>query len=157
MSIDPKSVYDSSEGLFGYHIRLAIEISTIMRAPASIVNISSMYGKVAPNPSVYESLDNVNPLLYGAMKAALIQATKYLSSQMSMKGIRVNSVSFGAFPSKEVQIKMPKFIKSLSNQTHLGRIGKPEEASGIINFLLSNESSYITGADIPVDGGWTAW
>ena len=54
-----------------------------------------MYGKVAPNPSVYESLDNVI-LYYGAMKAALIQA-KYLSSQMSMKGIRVNSVSFGAF------------------------------------------------------------
>ena len=116
-----------------------------------------MYGKVAPNPSLYESLDNVNPLLYGAMKAALIQASRYLSTQMARKGIRVNSVSFGAFPSEEVRLKMPKFIKLLSKQTHLGRIGKPEEASGIINFLLSNESSYITGADIPVDGGWTAW
>lgn len=157
MSIDPKSVYNSSEGLFGYHIRLAIEISRLMRTPASIVNVSSMYGKVAPNPSLYESLDEVNPLLYGAMKAAVIQASRYLSSQMAIKGIRVNSVSFGAFPSEEVQLKMPKFVKLLSKQTHLGRIGKPEEAAGIINFLLSNDSSYITGADIPVDGGWTAW
>ena len=157
ISIDTKSVYNSSEGLFGYHIRLAIEISRIMRVPSSIVNVTSIYGKVAPNPNLYDSLDNVNPLLYGAMKAALIQASKYLSSQMAIKGIRVNSVSFGAFPSEEVQIKSPEFINSLAKQTHIGRIGKPEEASGIINFLLSDESSYITGSDISVDGGWTAW
>ena len=156
-SIDKNSVHNAAEGLFGYHIRLATKLSDQMKTSGSIVNISSMYGKVAPKPDNYTETNNLNPILYGTMKAALIQASKYLSSQLGIKGIRVNSVSYGPFPSKENQKKDPQFIEKLSTNTHLRRVGKSEEAGGIVNFLLSNEASFITGADISVDGGWTAW
>ena len=99
----------------------------------------------------------MNPLLYGCMKAALIQSSKYLSSILSESNIRVNSVSFGPFPSEKTINENQLFIKELSKKTHLKRIGKAKESVGIIKFLLSEESSFITGADIPVDGGWTAW
>ena len=154
--IDRESVALSAEGIFAYHIRFAIDLSSIMQNPSSIINISSMYGKVAPNHNLYDDVE-VNPLLYGSMKAALIQASKYLSSMLACKGIRVNSVSYGPFPSKIIQEQNISFVNKLAEKTHFKRIGNPKEAAGVINFLLSNDSSYITGADIPVDGGWTAW
>ena len=157
LSIDKNSVHHAAEGLFGYHIRLALKLSDQMKTSGSIVNISSMYGKVAPNIDNYSKPSNINPILYGSMKAALIQASRYLSSHLGIKGIRVNSVSYGPFPSKDVQKNDPKFIKQLSTNTHLRRVGQSEEAGGIVNFLLSEEASFITGADISVDGGWTAW
>ena len=159
LSIDKQSVKDSAESLFGLQIRLAIEFAHLIKNDdvASIVNVSSIYGKVSPRPSMYETSEEMNPILYGSMKAALIQSTKYLSMLLAPRGIRVNSVSFGAFPSEEVQKSKPEFIKRLASNTHFKRIGFAPEAAGIIEFLLSESSSYITGADIPVDGGWTSW
>ena len=106
---------------------------------------------------MYETVKEINPILYGSLKAALIQSTKFLSMTLAPQGIRVNSVSYGVFPSKKVQNSKPDFVKRLANNTHLKRIGNASEAAGIIEFLLSESSSYITGADIPVDGGWTSW
>ena len=158
LDIDKQSVQDSAEGLLGLQIRLAIEIANLIKNDqGSIVNISSIYGKVSPRPSMYETDKEINPILYGSLKAALIQSTKYLSMILAPRGIRVNSVSYGVFPSKEIQISKPDFIKRLASNTHLKRIGNASEAAGIIEFLLSESSSYITGADIPVDGGWTSW
>ena len=146
-------------GIFLFHVGLSLEIvrRRLFSEASSIVNISSMYAKVAPNPSNYPKEISINPLLYGAMKAALCQSTRYLSSILASKGIRVNSVSYGPFPSGEVQKNYPEFISRLASNTHLGRIGNPEESAGVIKFLLSGDSSYITGADFSVDGGWTAW
>ena len=157
LSIDLKSCADSLEGIFSYHIRLSLSLFSLFSPPSSIVNISSMYGKVSPDPSMYKSQNKMNPLLYGSFKAAFIQSTKYLSSIFSESNIRVNSVSYGPFPSKKVIDENPDFIKELAKRTHLKRVGLPSESVGIIKFLLSEESSYITGADIPVDGGWTIW
>ena len=123
----------------------------------SIVNITSMYGKVSPKPDMYTKLDLVNPLLYGSYKASLIQASKYLSSMLAPNGIRVNSVSYGPFPSCQVQGTQPLFVNKLAAQTHLNRVGQLSDVAGVIKFLLSDASSYITGTDISVDGGWTAW
>ena len=147
------------KGLFAFHVGLSLEIIRrhLLLDPSSIINVSSMYAKVAPNPANYPDNIPINPLLYGAMKAALSQSTRYLSSIVAKKGIRVNSVSYGPFPSAEVQKKSPEFISRLASNTHLGRIGMPEESAGVIKFLLSGDSSYITGSDISVDGGWTAW
>ena len=156
-NINKTDVINSSEGIFAIQIRIILLFKKLLYKNSSVVNISSMYGKVAPNPDNYSNKDEINALLYGAMKAALIQSTKWLSALLAEEGIRVNSVSYGPFPSSEVQKRDPSFILKLSRQTHLKRIGKPEESSGIILFLLSSESSYITGADIAVDGGWTAW
>jgi len=157
--ISVASSYSALKGLFAFHVGLSLEIikRNLFSDQSSIVNVSSMYAKVAPNPANYPENISINPLLYGAMKAALSQSTRYISSIFASKGIRVNSVSYGPFPSAEVQKNSPEFISRLASNTHLGRIGMPEESAGVIKFLLSGDSSYITGSDISVDGGWTAW
>ena len=86
---------------------------------------------------MYETVKEINPILYGSLKAALIQSTKFLSMTLAPQGIRVNSVSYGE-PIKKVQNSKPDFVKRLANNTHLKRIGNASEAAGIIEFLLSN-------------------
>ena len=159
LSADTEAVHSCAESFLGIHVRLSLAVAKVLKAGkcGSIVNIASMYGKVSPRPELYSCQDSVNPILYGSFKAGLIQASKYLSSLLAPNGIRVNSVSYGPFPSYAVQAHDPEFIERLASQTHLKRIGIPSEAAGVVNFLLSEDSSYITGADIPVDGGWTAW
>lgn len=121
-----------------------------------IINIASMYGVVAPNVSVYEDNEFYNPANYGAGKAAIIQFTKYIASVYGKAGVTCNSISPGPFPSRKVQ-ENKAFIKKLEEKVPLGRIGKPEELKGLIALLASDASSYINGANIPIDGGWTAW
>ncbi|WIW71082.1 SDR family oxidoreductase [Anaerosinus gibii] len=122
----------------------------------NIINIASMYGMVAPDSRIYGNSGFNNPANYGAGKAAIIQFTKYLATTYGNKNIRANSISPGPFPSCEVQ-KNKEFIKNLSSKNPLGRIGRPEDLQGIIVLLASDASSYLTGQNIAVDGGWTAW
>lgn len=121
----------------------------------AIVNISSMYGKIAPHLDVYDSPEKFNPIFYGASKAALIQATKYLACRLNTEGINVNSISPGAFPNPEFNDK--SFIEKLEKHVPLQRMGNPEELVGPLVFLLSPAASYVTGTDLAVDGGWTSW
>ena len=125
------------EGMFLTQTKLSTLIIEQMKSGGSIVNIGSMYGNVSPRESDYPSFQMMNPLIYGAMKAALIQSSKWMSSKYASKGIRVNSVSYGPFPSENVQKKHPDFIKNLARNTHLNRIGNANECSGIIDFLIS--------------------
>jgi len=159
LSVDTETVQACAESFLGIHVRLSLAVAEALKAcdGGSIVNVASMYGKVSPKPDLYDSFDAVSPLLYCAFKSGLIQSSRYLSSILAPCGIRVNSVSYGPFPSCSVQRANPEFVKRLAAQTHLRRVAKPCEAAGIIAFLLSGQSSYVTGADIPVDGGWTAW
>jgi len=120
----------------------------------SIIAISSMYGKVAPDLSIYNTEANFNPIHYGCSKAAMIQMMKYYSSRLSKDGITFNTVSPGPFPQ---DLKDSEFISKLSSKTMVKRIGHPSDLSGPIVFLLSDSSSYITGEDIAVDGGWTSY
>ena len=124
---------------------------------SSIVNISSMYGIVSPDPRIYGESGQNNPIYYGAGKAGLIQFTKYLACHLPKKEIRVNSISPGPFPNLKSNNTNETFKKELEKKVPLGRIGKPEDLFGLIHFLLSDSSSYINGANIPIDGGWTAW
>ena len=120
-----------------------------------IINISSMYGTVSPDFSIYDEYPAfLNPPNYGASKAGVQQLTRYFASYLGQKGITVNCISPGPFPSPEVQ-KNPGFIRQLEARTALKRIGKPEDLGGICVFLSSDSSSYITGQNIQVDGGWT--
>jgi NAD(P)-dependent dehydrogenase (short-subunit alcohol dehydrogenase family) len=91
------------------------------------------------------------------MKAAVIQYTKYAATNLAVENIRVNSISPGAFPSSSVADKMPGLWESLSTMQPLERIGNPDELQGPIIFLASNASSYVTGHNLVVDGGWTIW
>ena len=76
---------------------------------------------------------------------------------MANQGIRVNSISPGAFPNTEVQPTIPNFYEKLKSKIPMNRFGRPEEVSGPVLFLLSDASSYVTGINMPIDGGWTSW
>jgi|APSaa5957512535_1039671.scaffolds.fasta_scaffold02438_5 NAD(P)-dependent dehydrogenase (short-subunit alcohol dehydrogenase family) len=123
----------------------------------SIVNVSSMYGMVSPYPDVYGESEKDNPIHYGSSKAGMIQMTKYFACYLANQGIRVNSISPGAFPNTEVQPTIPNFYEKLKSKIPMNRFGRPEEVSGPVLFLLSDASSYVTGINMPIDGGWTSW
>jgi NAD(P)-dependent dehydrogenase (short-subunit alcohol dehydrogenase family) len=122
---------------------------------ASVINITSMYGMVSPDINIYESKKQSNPPFYGAAKAALIQWTKYAACEFAEYGIRFNSISPGAFPDITKQNK--DLINKIEKKVPMRRVGRPEELIGALIFLASNSSSYVTGSNIVVDGGWTAW
>ncbi len=124
---------------------------------ASVINISSMYGMVSPDPRVYGQSGMNNPPHYGAAKAALLQYTRYAAVHLAAEGIRVNAISPGAFPPESAQQRDPAFAAALTQKVPMGRLGKPEDLAGAAVFLASSASRFVTGANLPVDGGWTAW
>jgi gluconate 5-dehydrogenase len=143
---------DGSLGSVFDSIKLAIPH---LSEGACIVNVSSMYGIVAPDFNAYQdSSEYLNPPHYGAAKAGVIQLSKYYSSLLGDRGIRVNTVSPGPFPSYQVQ-KDKLFIAQLKKRTLLGSIGLPEELAGIFTFLMSDAAKFITGQNFVIDGGWT--
>lgn len=124
----------------------------------SIVNIGSIYGIVSPKQNIYEHIKTdqgsyKKPLVYGVSKSALINATKYLSTYWGNSGIRVNNVIFGGISNEQDK----KFIDNYSKNVPLGRMAHINECIPPILFLLGEGSSYVTGSDLIVDGGWTAW
>ncbi|MFN8657728.1 MAG: SDR family oxidoreductase [Candidatus Obscuribacterales bacterium] len=121
----------------------------------NIINVSSMYGMVAPYPELYEGNDFLNPPAYGAAKAAVLQLSRYSAVHLSKYNVRVNSLSPGPFPSPAVQ-QDKTFIERLSAKSPLKRTGQPHELKGAIAYLASDASSFVTGQNIVVDGGWTA-
>ena len=124
------------------------------KSQSSIINISSMYGSVSPDKSIYDNAKDLNPIHYGATKSGLIQMTKYLACNLNPKKIRVNSISPGPITKSNAS---KRFIKKIRKKVPIGRVGKPIEVALPIIFLLSDLSTYVNGADLSVDGGWTAW
>jgi len=124
---------------------------------ASVINIASMYASVSPDPSIYGATGLNSPPAYGPAKAALVQLTRYMACHWGAKGIRINAIAPGPFPRAEFQSEHPDFTARLSAKTPLGRVGAPSEIAGAAVFLGSDASSYVTGAVLNVDGGWTAW
>ncbi|MFB9866133.1 SDR family NAD(P)-dependent oxidoreductase [Vreelandella sulfidaeris] len=124
---------------------------------ASVVNIGSMYGIVSPDQRVYQDKITANPPFYGAAKAALLQWTRYAACEFGNEGIRVNSISPGPFPSESIQLSNPGFVTALASKVPMGRIGQAAEVQGPLTFLISDASSFVNGANLVVDGGWTCW
>jgi len=114
----------------------------------NIINISSIYGVIAPDFDLYKSNKIFNPAAYSTSKSGLIYLTKWLASNMSPK-IRVNSISLGGIKRKQNKI----FIKRYSDKTLLKRMGTEEDIIGAIIFLSTNMSNYLTGQNIIIDGG----
>ena len=123
----------------------------------SIVLFSSMYGSVSPDPGLYEPPMNKNPIEYGVGKAGIIQITRYLAVHWGNQKVRCNCISPGPFPNPSVQQSQPAFVERLAGKVPLGRVGQSPEVAGVVAFLLSEASAYITGHNLPVDGGWTSW
>ena len=133
-------------------LRMAVELD----GDASVINVASMYGMVSPDLAIYSNNAVANPPYYGAVKAALIQWTKYAAGEFGKEGIRFNSISPGAFPSTHVRDDSSEFVADLAKKSMFGRVGKATEIQGPILFLSSSASSYLTGSNLVVDGGWTA-
>jgi len=129
---------------------LAREAYKVMGGGGSIVMFSSVYGVVVPDPRFS------NPLEYSVAKAGLIQLVRQLATYWGPKGIRVNAIVPGAFPHKDMD-KEAAAQDTSADYVPLRRAGHRHEIVGAVVFLASDESSYVTGQALHVDGGWTIW
>ncbi len=118
----------------------------------SIVNIGSIMGVVGPNPSLYEGTNMSASPDYFFNKGGMLQLTRYFASYYGRRAVRVNCLSPGGYFNHQD----PKFLERYEKQTMLGRMANDDDLAGAVVFLLSDASAYITGANIPVDGGYTA-
>lgn len=124
------------------------------RSPASIILLGSMYGQVASYPEAYAGLGPASPAAYHALKGGLIHLARHLAVYWAADNVRVNCLSPGPFPHPKVS---PELVARLEKRSPLGRMGRPYELKGAIVFLASDAASYVTGHNLVVDGGWTAW
>ena len=125
------------------------------RKSGSIVNISSMMGMVGAEPANYagSAMEGSWNADYHFHKGGMINFTRQAASYYGRSGVRVNCVSPGGFQTPEHD---PRFVRQYSERTQLGRMAGPEDLKGIVVFLASEAAAYITGVNIPVDGGYTA-
>jgi len=122
----------------------------------SIINLASIYGLVAPDFNIYKEASYAgkkmgNPAAYAASKGGVISLTRYLASYWADKGVRVNCVSPGGIYDQQSK----NFVKAYSKRVPMGRMANKNEVSGALLYLASDLSSYVTGANIVVDGGLT--
>ena len=135
------------------------EVGKVMRdqGHGSIIHFSSMYGVVSPDPRMYPATQAVNPIDYGVAKAGILQLVRYQAVQLAPSGVRVNAIVPGPFPIPSTQGQESEFMQRLKAKVPMGRVGNPAEIAGAVVFLASDAASYVTGTQIVVDGGWTAW
>lgn len=122
-----------------------------------IINLASMYGIVAPDQRLYEGLSRSGtfskPPSYSASKSGVLGLTRHLAACWASQGIRVNALSLGGVFNRQ----HPKFVRRYCARVPMARMAFPEEVRGPLVFLASDASSYMTGANLVVDGGWTIW
>ncbi len=122
-----------------------------------IVNVGSIYGVTGPDQRIYgrdaQGRPRYKPVTYSVGKAAMFGLTRYLATYYAGQPIRVNTLVLGGVLNNHD----PEFLRHYTARTPMGRMAEREEYCGALVFLLSDASSYMTGASLPVDGGWTAW
>lgn len=153
--VDKKQWLDALEVNTVTPFLLSRAFEKIMPKYGSIINIGSIYGVTSTNLSIYEEKDDKlgNNTVYGVSKAGLIHLTKYLATAFGEKQIRVNCVSYGGV--RNLQRVDENFIERYSEKIPMKRMAELEDVDGIISFLISDKSRYITGENILVDGGWS--
>lgn len=145
MSVNVKGVFLSCQ-IFGSEMA--------KKKKGSIINLSSIYGILSPDHSIYQSKSKYfKPIDYSISKSAVINMTKYLAVYWAKKNVRVNNLILGGV--KQNQDK--NFIDRYNKKVPLGRLANKDEFNSAIIYLISPSSSYTTGSNILIDGGWTSW
>ena len=132
--------------------------SMAKRGKGSIVNTLSIYGIVAPDQRIYEGSEYLGhaintPAIYAASKAGLWGLTKYLAAYWGHRGVRVNAITPGGVFSGQNDI----FVENYSRRTPLGHMAQADDMVNAMRYLTSDAAKYVTGHNLVVDGGWTAW
>jgi len=139
--------------LGGYFL-MSQQVSKVMASQRRgvIVNMASIYGFMAPRFELYENAGFTSPVEYSAVKGGVLSLTKYLASYLAKHDIRVNALSPGGVHNNQAQ----SFVTQYSKKALVGnRMAAPNDLSGVLVFLLSDASKYVTGQNIIVDGGWS--
>ena len=137
-------------GYFNITKWIAREMKT--QKSGNIINMASIYGFAAPRFEIYDGTSMTMPVEYAVIKAGIINFTKYLASYLGEYNIRVNAISPGGIEDRQPV----SFVNNYSSNVFLGdRMANPDDITGVLLFLLSEQSQYITGQNIIVDGGWT--
>lgn len=140
----------------GYFVlaRLLRDQAVAQHKAASIIMLGSMYGLVGSYPDAYEGISIASPVAYHALKGSILQMTRHLAVYWARDNVRVNALSPGPFPQSSISQQL---ISRLCAKSPMRRMGQPHELKGALVFLASDASSYVTGQNLVVDGGWTAW
>lgn len=125
----------------------------VAQRSGSIINIASIYGIVGPDFSLYGDTGMTNPAFYSYDKGGMISFTRYLAAFYAPAGIRVNCLSPGGLATPD---QPAEFVRNYEARVPLGRLAGADDIKGPVVFLASAASAYVTGVNIPVDGGWTA-
>jgi len=116
--------------------------------------LGSMYALVGSYPDAYAGICQASSVAYHTLKGGIVQMTRHLAVYWAKDGVRVNTLTPGPFPAPTAPRAM---VERLCTKSPMGRMGRPDELKGAVVFLASDASGYMTGQNVVIDGGWTAW